>query len=79
MRRASPFAFVDGALDRADALRDDPDTLAALVLEQEHRLYPLAIRWFAEGRLRLEGDRVRFDGEALAEPLRLEDLTAPAG
>ena len=27
---ASPFAFVDGALDRADALRDDPEALAAL-------------------------------------------------
>jgi len=26
----SPFAFIDGALDRADALRDDPDALAAL-------------------------------------------------
>jgi len=26
---ASPFAFVDGALDRADHLRDDPDALAA--------------------------------------------------
>ena len=26
----SPFAFLDGALDRADALRDDPDALAAL-------------------------------------------------
>lgn len=33
MRRASPFAFVDGALDRADALRDDPDALAALWLQ----------------------------------------------
>ena len=28
--RPSPFAFVDGALDRADHLRDDPDTLASL-------------------------------------------------
>ena len=52
---------------------DDPDTLAARVLEQEHRLYPLAIRWFAEGRLRLEGERVWLDGEPLAKPLRLED------
>ena len=31
---------------------DDPDTLAARVLEQEHRLYPQAIRGFAEGRLK---------------------------
>lgn len=53
---------------------DDADTLAARVLEQEHRLYPLAIRWFAEGRLRLDGERVRFDGEALVEPLRLENV-----
>jgi len=27
---SSPFAFIDGALDRADHLRDDPDTLAGL-------------------------------------------------
>lgn len=33
---------------RAD---DTPDVLAARVLAQEHRIYPLAIRWFAEGRL----------------------------
>ena len=50
---------------------DNPDTLAARVLEQEHRLYPLAIRWFAEGRLRLVGEQVWFDGEPLPEPLRL--------
>ncbi|MCC8999974.1 MAG: phosphoribosylglycinamide formyltransferase [Candidatus Contendobacter sp.] len=53
---------------------DDPDTLAARVLEQEHRLYPQAIRWFAEGRLRLEGERVWFDGKPLDQPLRLEDF-----
>lgn len=33
---------------RAD---DTSDTLAARVLAQEHRIYPQAIRWFAEGRL----------------------------
>lgn len=53
---------------------DDADALAARVLEQEHRLYPLAIRWFAEQRLRLEGDQVCFDGQALTEPLRLESF-----
>ena len=52
---------------------DDPDALAARVLEQEHRLYPLAIRWFAEQRLRLEGEQVWFDGQSLVEPLRLEE------
>lgn len=52
---------------------DDPDVLAARVLEQEHRLYPLAIRWFAEQRLRLEGEQVWFDSQSLVEPLRLEE------
>jgi len=33
--------------------------LAARVLEQEHRIYPQAIRWFLDGRLVIEGDRVR--------------------
>ena len=55
---------------------DDPDALAARVLEQEHRLYPLAIRWFAEQRLRLEDEQVWFDGQPLVEPLRLERFAA---
>jgi phosphoribosylglycinamide formyltransferase 1 len=40
---------------------DTEDTLAARILEQEHRLYPQAIQWIAEGRLSLEGRRVRLD------------------
>lgn len=46
---------------------DDADTLAARVLEQEHRILPAAIRWFAEGRLRIEGERVMLDGEPALE------------
>lgn len=53
---------------------DTPDVLAARVLEQEHRIYPLAVKWFAEGRLALEGDQVLFDGRPLHEPLRLDEL-----
>jgi phosphoribosylglycinamide formyltransferase-1 len=41
---------------------DTPETLAARVLEQEHRIYPEVIRWFAEGRLHLDGTRVLLDG-----------------
>lgn len=37
---------------------DTPERLAARVLEAEHRLYPLAVRLLAEGRLRVDGDRV---------------------
>jgi formyltetrahydrofolate-dependent phosphoribosylglycinamide formyltransferase len=39
---------------------DTPDLLAARVFEQECEAYPEAIRLFAEGRLRLEGRRVRI-------------------
>lgn len=48
---------------------DDPERLAARVLEREHRIYPLAVRWFAEGRLRFDGERVHFDGAPLEQPL----------
>jgi phosphoribosylglycinamide formyltransferase-1 len=44
---------------------------------QEHRIYPLAIRWFAEGRLRLGDGGVWFDGHLLEAPL-LVDGTADA-
>jgi len=37
---------------------DSEATLAARVLEAEHRIYPAAVRWFLEGRLRVEGMRV---------------------
>ncbi len=36
---------------------DTEDTLAARVLEQEHRIYPQAVRWFCEGQLALGADR----------------------
>ena len=41
---------------------DDARTLAARVLKVEHQLYPLTVRWFAEGRLRVNGQRVCVDG-----------------
>jgi phosphoribosylglycinamide formyltransferase 1 len=43
---------------------DTADTLAARILRQEHRLYPLVVRWFAEGRIRQDGGRVAVDGAA---------------
>ncbi len=39
---------------------DTPDTLAARVLEAEHRLYPAALRMVAEGAVRMEGGRAVF-------------------
>lgn len=40
---------------------DTEDELAARVLEQEHRLYPRAVRWLVEGKVRLEAGRVVLD------------------
>ena len=37
---------------------DTEDTLSTRVLACEHQVYPQAVRWFVEGRLRLEKDRV---------------------
>jgi len=48
----------------AVAVRDDdtPDSLAARILEVEHRIYPEALRLVAEGRIRLEGDLCKTAG-----------------
>ncbi len=43
---------------------DTPETLAARVFKEECEAYPEAIRLFAEGRLRIEGRRVRIEGSA---------------
>jgi phosphoribosylglycinamide formyltransferase-1 len=37
---------------------DTQDALAARILVEEHRIYPEAVRLFAEGRLRIAGRRV---------------------
>ena len=41
---------------------DDADSLAARVLEQEHRIYPQAVRWVIERKVWLEQGRVRLKG-----------------
>ncbi len=52
---------------------DTPERLAERVLEQEHRIYPQAIRWFAEGRLRLgEDGRAWLDGRPLNAPVQVD-------
>jgi len=50
---------------------DDAQTLAARVLQQEHRIYPQVVRWFAQGRLTLDGQHVWLDGERLPPSGRL--------
>lgn len=52
---------------------DTPETLAARILVQEHKIYPRAVQLFAEGRLRVEGRRVLIEegkplGDAIISP-----------
>ncbi len=44
---------------------DDASSLAEKVLQHEHVIYPEAARWFAEGRLKLDGNHAIFDNEKL--------------
>ena len=43
---------------------DDASKLAARVLKEEHRIYPAVVRWFAEGRLIVQGQRVLLSDES---------------
>ena len=40
----------------------------ARVLAAAHRIYPIAIRWIAEGRLRWKDGELFFDGDLLKQP-----------
>lgn len=42
---------------------DTEESLAARILVQEHKVYPQAIRWFAEDKLTLENGRVRLSAD----------------
>ena len=64
--------FVTGTLDHGPIVvqaavpvlpGDNPRGLAERVLEQEHRIYPQAVRWFVEDKLRLEHGRVRISAD----------------
>jgi phosphoribosylglycinamide formyltransferase-1 len=48
---------------------DTEDTLQARILEQEHRIYPEAIRLLAQDNIRIEGRRITAVG-ATADPAR---------
>jgi phosphoribosylglycinamide formyltransferase-1 len=45
---------------------DNCDDLAARVHEQEHRIYPLVVKWFAEKRLSMQGDNAILDDNILS-------------
>ncbi|MBD1399173.1 phosphoribosylglycinamide formyltransferase [Pelovirga terrestris] len=74
--------FVDAGVDTGPIIiqavvpilpDDSAATLAERILEQEHRIYPQAIQWLAEGRVKIEGRNVLIantsgDKTALVNP-----------
>jgi phosphoribosylglycinamide formyltransferase 1 len=52
---------------------DTEGSLANRVLRQEHRVYPLALRWFLEDRLVLENGAVRVNGSGAGQALFAEE------
>jgi phosphoribosylglycinamide formyltransferase-1 len=74
--------FVTPTLDRGPIIvqaavpvlpDDDEQSLAARVLEQEHRIYPQALAWLAQGRVALVEGRVTFP-HARAAPALIAPL-----
>ena len=47
---------------------DTVESLASRVLQQEHVIYPMAIAWFIDGRLKLNGNKVLLDDNELHRP-----------
>ncbi|MEO9363428.1 MAG: phosphoribosylglycinamide formyltransferase [Nitrososphaera sp.] len=61
--------FVDAGVDSGPVILqrtvpvmegDTEETLSARILEQEHQAYPEAVRLFTEGRLKIEGRKIRI-------------------
>jgi phosphoribosylglycinamide formyltransferase 1 len=53
---------------------DTEATLRLRVLAREHVIYPLAVDWFCQGRLRCEAGKALLDSRILKEPVQLADI-----
>ena len=78
----STVHFVIPALDAGPSIiqyrvpirADETETsLQARVQQGEYLIYPRAIGWFAEGKLRLQGEEVWLDGLPLSEPVVVDE------
>ena len=58
---------------------DDEQSLAARVIALEHRIYPLAVGWYCEGRLRYAEGRAWLDGRALSTPVQYGGIDTARG
>ena len=53
---------------------DTPQSLQQRIHLIEHRLYPLAVKWYAQGRLTIVAGKVLLDGETASDQLQSFDL-----
>lgn len=53
---------------------DSAESLQQRIHKIEHQIYPLAVKWFIEGRISVNDDKVLLDGETSAEQLQSFDL-----
>lgn len=56
---------------------DDPQLVAERVHEQEHRIYPLVVRWFCQNRLQQRADKALLDGQILSANGYADDEESP--
>lgn len=75
--------FVDGKMDNGPIIvqaavpvlvDDDESALSARILAKEHEIYPLALKWVCDDRVRIEGRRVIVEGAAYSA---IEGKTSP--
>jgi phosphoribosylglycinamide formyltransferase-1 len=55
---------------------DTPQTLASRVIKAEHRIYPLALRWLCEGKLRIVDGRCVIEGASDIDGLMVSPSSA---
>lgn len=66
---------------KVDVLEGDTaETLAQRVLKEEHKIFPQAIQWIADEKVKMCGNSVAFDGAIMPSPAILEngELTIPS-
>lgn len=85
MQTGATVHFVTAELDGGPAViqasvkvqpEDDAESLAARVQILEHRIYPLAVQWYCEGRLHYADGVAWLDGAALSTPVQYADVEA---
>ena len=54
--------------------KDSAESLQSRIHKIEHRLYPMAVKWFCQGRLSIENGQVLLDGETSDSQLQTFDV-----